>query len=310
MVSCREILPGGFRVGGDLGFQSVQRVEADLVPQMLEKLQAQRLSVQVSLKIQQAGLHGDVRAVVHRGPGAHVGDGGVAGALRQRGPGHVHAVAGHQHMGRDNEVRGGIQAGGADAPPVADRARQGVGMPQKAVGPADLSQLHQSADVRGADGNTAHLHLGDDVAAEAQLRALFQQQLRRALVFVAEMVVVACHQMDGVVAAHQNVRDKFVPGSGHHLPVEGDHDDLLNAVQPAHQLPPVLRRVDEGTGDAGDHFLRRPVKGEHRRGDAPLGRRLHSAPQQSGVAQVDSVEEAQGNDFFLDGHSVTLQRNS
>ena len=37
--------------------------------------------------------------------------------------------------------------GGADAPAVADCACQGVGVAQEAVGPADLPQLHQPADV-------------------------------------------------------------------------------------------------------------------------------------------------------------------
>lgn len=51
-------------------------------------------------------------------------------------------------------------------------------MAQEAVGPLDLPHLHQTADVRGADGDAAHLHLGDDVAAQTQLPALFHQQLR------------------------------------------------------------------------------------------------------------------------------------
>ncbi len=45
--------------------------------------------------------------------------------------------------------------------------------------------------------------------------------------------------------------------------------------------------------------LGRPVKGEDRRGHAPAGGLLHRPPQQGGMAQMDSVKEAQGNDFFL-----------
>ena len=213
-------------------------------------------------------------------------------------------------MGRNDEVGGGEQLGGADAPAVADRARQGVGMAQEAVGPADLPQFHQPADVGGADGDACHLHLGNDVATQAQLGALLRQQLRRALVPVAEVVVVPRHQMDRVVAAHQDPDDKVIPGRGHHLVVKGDHQHVLDAVQPPHQVPPVLRGVDEGAGDAGDHLLGRAVKGEDRRGDAPGGGLLRGSPQQGGVAQVDPVKEAQGDDFFLHGHTVTLQRNS
>lgn len=143
--------------------------------------------------------------------------------------------------------------------------------------------------------------LGDDVTAQAQLGALLRQQLRCALVPVAEVVIVSRHQMDRVVAAHQDPDNKVIPGRGHHLAVKGDHQHVLNAVQPPHQVPPVLRGVDEGTGDAGDHLLRRAVKGEYRGGTAPQGGLLSGPAQQGAVPQVDSVKKAQGNDSFFHG---------
>ncbi|CAN3988931.1 putative transcriptional regulator, partial [Dysosmobacter welbionis] len=173
-----EIGPGGVCIRLDLGPQGVQGVEAHLLAQMLIKLQPQLFTVQVPLEVQETGLHCDVRAVLNRGAGAHVGDSGVAGAVLQCGPGGVYPVARHQHMRRNDEVGSGEQLGGADAPAVADCACQGVGVAQEAVGPADLPQLHQPADVGGADGDACHLHLGDDVTAQAQLGALLRQQLR------------------------------------------------------------------------------------------------------------------------------------
>ena len=158
---------------------------------MLVELQAQRLPVQIAVKVQEAGLHGDVRAVVQGGTDAHVGDGGVICPVRQAGPGDVHPVAGHQHMGRDRQIGSGKQAGGPHAPPVADGPRQGVGMAQKPGGPLHLPQLNEAADIGGADGDVPNLHLGDDVAPQAQLPALGLEELRRTLVFVAEAVVVA-----------------------------------------------------------------------------------------------------------------------
>ena len=201
-----EVDPGGLCVSGDLGAQGIHGVKAHLIPQFVEKLQAHRGAVQISLEVQQAGLHGHVGAVVDRGAGAHVGDGGVLPAVRQGYPGDIDAVAGDQHMGRDLQVGGGEQPGRADAPPVADRARHHMGVAQKAVGPVDLAQLHQPSDIGGAHLNARHLHLGDDIAAKAQLPAGGNQPLRGALVFVAEVVVVAGHQMDGVIALHQDVR--------------------------------------------------------------------------------------------------------
>ena len=43
-------------------FRASRESKTDLVPQVLEKLHPQRLAVQVALKVQQAGLHGDVAA--------------------------------------------------------------------------------------------------------------------------------------------------------------------------------------------------------------------------------------------------------
>ena len=101
--------------------------------------------------------------------------------------------------------------------------------------------------------------------------SLAKRKFFRALVLVAEVVVVARHQMDGVIPLYQNFRDKIVPSGGPHLVVKGDHEDLLDAVQPPHQVPPVLGGVDEGTGDAGEYFFRYPVKGEYRGDSAPGG---------------------------------------
>ena len=127
---------------------------------------------------------------------------------------------------------------------------------------------------------------------------------------MAEVVVVSCHQVDGVIPLYQDLGDKVLPGGGHHLLVKGDHQHLLNPEEPAQQIRPVLGRIDEGAGDAGDHLLGDAVKGEDRGDHAPVGGLLHGAPQQGGVAQMDSVKEAQGNDFFLCGHIVTLQKSS
>ena len=135
---------------------------------MLIELQPQSLPVQIPLEVQKARLHRHVAPAVHRGPGPHVGDGGEAGPVLKIDPRHIDPVAGDQHMGGHRQVRRGKEPGGAQAPPVADVPRQGVGVAQKAVRPLHLAHLHQAADVGGADGNPADLHLGNDVAADPQ----------------------------------------------------------------------------------------------------------------------------------------------
>ena len=84
-------------------------------------------------------------------------------------------------------------------------------------------------------------HLGDDVAAQSQLGALFPQKLGVSGVFVAEPVVMARHQMHRAAALHQQLRYKVLPGHGHHLAVKGGQNDAVNAVQAADETLPVLR---------------------------------------------------------------------
>ena len=189
---------------------------------------------------------------------------------------------------------------------MAHCARQGMRVAQETGRPLYLAHFHQAADVSGADGDPADFHLRYDVAAQAQGGAFFPQEFRRACVFVAEAVVVARHKMNGVPAAHQQLRDKILPAGGHHLPVKGGHDDVLDAVQPADQVPAVVRGVDERAGNPGDHLFGRAVEGENGGGAAPAGGLLRRPAEESGMAQVDPVKKPQGNDSFF---HTTLQRN-
>ena len=177
-------------------------------------------------------------------------------------------------------------------------ACQRVGMPQEPIGAADLSHFHQPPDVGRADGHPSDFHLGDNIAAHAQFRAFPLQKLRRTLILMPEMMVVACHQMHGVPAAHQKLRHEVLPAGGHHLVVKGGHNHIFDAIKPPDKLLSVLRGVDQRAGDSGDHLFRRPVEGKDRRHAAPLLCRFHGSFQQRGVAQVYPVKKAQGYDAF------------
>ena len=59
-----EIGPGIIGVPADLRFQSVQRVEADLVPEPLVEFHPDGLAVEIPVKIQHPGFHRQVAAVV------------------------------------------------------------------------------------------------------------------------------------------------------------------------------------------------------------------------------------------------------
>ena len=113
---------------------------------------------------------------------------------------------------------------------------------------------------------------------------------------MAEAVVVACHQMDGMISLHQNFRDEILPRGGHHFAVEGNHDHIVDAVQVLSQPGPILRGVDEGNRHAGDHLLGRLGEGKDRRANAPRFGLFCRAAQQSAVAQMHPVKKAQSND--------------
>ncbi|MPM89915.1 hypothetical protein SDC9_137030 [bioreactor metagenome] len=190
---------------------------------MPTEFQPHGLPVQVPVKIQQIGLHGDIRPVVDGGPGPHIGDAAQLPAVRQAGPCGVNPVAGYQHMGRNGKVDGGDTDGPPDTPPVLHDLRQHMGMAQKFRRPRHLTQFHQPADIGRADGDPRVLHLRNNVAADSKFCALAPQKLRRALVFISEMMVVPRHQMNGVVSLRQNFRHKRIPRGGHHLVVKRYH---------------------------------------------------------------------------------------
>ena len=198
----------------------------------------------------------------------------------------------------------------ADAAAMTNHLSQNMGMAQELCGAFHLTQFHKAADIGGTDGGFADLNLGNDITAQTQLLALFHQKFRTAGVFVAEMVIVARDQMNRMIALHQNLRDEIIPGGGAHLIVKRNHDDILNSVQTAQQIPAVFGGVDEGAGNSRDDLFRHPIKCKNSRRDTAGGGFFNCTLQQGSMTQMDSVKEAQGNNFFLHGHSVTLQRSS
>ena len=252
------------------------------------------------MKVQQEALGVDLSAVLHRGTDPHV-DHRHAALLPEAGPGGVHPKGGGHDPGGEGQVHRGKAQSGPQALAVGHLSAQAVGVAQEPAGPFHLSLGQQGADIRGGDGKPVQLHLGDDVTADAQPGALLPQAHRVALPPVAEVEVVPRHQVDRAVLPDQEVLDKRLPGHLHHAAVKVGDDDLPDAVQAAHQLRPVGGRGDEGdVRPAQDHILRVLVKGHRRRDGLQLSGHLRHPPEQSGVAQMDPVEEAQGdNTLFL-----------
>ena len=93
-----QTFAGGLRVQHDLGLQGIQRIKTDFVPDVPQDFHPNGLTVQVAVEVQNPGFHGYVGPVVDRGAGAHVGDGGVTGAVGQEYPGGINTVAGNQYV--------------------------------------------------------------------------------------------------------------------------------------------------------------------------------------------------------------------
>ena len=89
-------------------------------------------------------------------------------------------------------------------------------------------------------------HLGDNVAADAQLPAEGLEPLRVALPLVAEVEIMACHQVHRPMLPRQIIGDEFPPGHVHHPLVKVGHNDLSDTVEPPHQLRPVQGRAEQG----------------------------------------------------------------
>ena len=178
---------------------------------------------------------------------------------------------------------------------------QAVAVAQEIGGPLHLSAFDKGADIGGADGDAVQGHLRDDVAADAQLPAAGLELLGVALVPVAEVVIMARHQVHRAIGTDQQIVDEILPGHGHHGVVKGGDDHLTDAVQPLHQVPAVVGGVDQAHRAAGDHLLGRAVEGESGGDGLQLPGPGGGFFQQGSVAPVNAVEKAQGDNSSIQG---------
>ena len=72
-----------------------------------------------------------------------------------------------------------------------------MGMAQEAHGLLHLSLLQKPSNIGRAHCHAVQSHLGQHIAADAQLPALFLEPLGIACAFIAEMEVIAADQMPG-----------------------------------------------------------------------------------------------------------------
>ena len=204
-------------------------------------------------------------------------------------------------MVRRGQVHRGDADGAAEAAAVGDGAGQAVAVAQEIGGPLHLSAFDKGADIGGADGDAVQGHLRDDVTADAPLPAAGQEFVRVPLVPVAEVIVVACHQVHRAIGTDQQIVDEILPGHGHHGPVKGGDDHLADAVKPLHQVPAVVGGIDQAHRAAGDHLLRRAVEGEGGGDGLQLPGPGGGFFQQGSVAPVNAVEKAQGDNSSIQG---------
>ena len=107
-------LPQGFHIG-----------EAALRAQETAQGDGQLLAVQVAGKIEEIAFHPQGAGLLHGGADAEIGDGGMAGAIRQGDPRRINAEGGHPFAGGDNDIGGGKAEGVAEMVSLDDTAGKG-----------------------------------------------------------------------------------------------------------------------------------------------------------------------------------------
>ena len=180
-----------------------------------------------------------------------------------------------------------------------------MGVAQKLHRPVHLPLGDQGADIGGGDGDPLPLDLADDVTADAQLCAHLLEALGVALAHIAEVEVVARHDVDHAQLPHQVLRNKILPIHAHH-PVKAGDDDLLDVVAGAHQPDPVLHRAEERDVLAGDGRSGTAVEGESGGDGVQLPGALGHPLEQGPMPGVDAVKKAEGDDTFCFVQAVSL----
>ena len=264
------------------------------------EFQGNLLAVEVAVKVQNPGLHGDAHAA-DGGAGAHIGDGGIGLAVDGDTAG-IDAEFRHHQSLFQTDVGGGDAQGPAQLLAGDHHAGDDVGMAQETLGGLHIAALDLGADIGGGNALAVHGLLRDDGAGQAPLLTEFHKSLDISLVTAAEPEVVAADEAHSALL--QKAREEFLPGHAHDL---RDHGVLLHVgdAVAAQQQAPAGGGTDEGRGILGEEGTGMTVKGNGRRLGPGRFRQRHAGPQQSLMAQMYPIKKSQGKDSFLLFHGLS-----
>ena len=297
-----EIGAGRVRVVEDAGLELVDRGKLLLRAQELVKLQPHLTVVEVAVVVEDEALDAHALAAADRRPHADIRDGVMLAAVVEIHLRGVHAVARHEHPVRKLHVDRGRAHLRAKAVAIVHRVRQGVRMAEESVGALDLAVLEQLADISGADDAAVERDGGNNVAAKAALGAVGGELFRRALAPPAKAEVVPDDERCRVHLVDKRL-DERLPRHLHDRAVKVDKDHALDAEQAADELLAAVGAVDERDLRAEHERVRVHVKAHDRGDGAHFFRARDCAAHERGMADMDPVKKAQGNDTFLVFHT-------
>ena len=113
------------------------------------------------------------------------------------------------------------------------------------------------------------------------------------------MEIVPADHMAGAQLPDEIVLDEDLPRHTHHRLVKVRENDLFNAAEPAHEKLTLGHGIEKRHSRSKHERIRMRVKAHGRRGKAKLPRTLARFIQKRGMAQVDAVKKAEGQNAVM-----------
>ena len=113
------------------------------------------------------------------------------------------------------------------------------------------------------------------------------------------MEIVPADHMAGAQLPDEIVLDEDLPRHVHHRLIKVCKKYFLNAAEPAHEKLTLGHRVEKRNARSEHKRIRMRVKAHGRRGKAKLPRTLARFIQKRGMAQMNAVEKAEGQNAVM-----------
>ena len=241
--------------------------EGLLSPESLQELHADALAVQRPREVQQEGLDTHHAVGFERRVGAHAGDRGrslfpVGARARD-----VHAQRRRGQLAFHRQVGGRHTQAAAAARAADHRALQRRRPTQQPSRQGDVAGPQRLADAGARDGTALALEQTHGRDREPVVQSEGQQIARRPGPLVAEVEVIAHHDLARAQAGREQARAELLGRHARECGREGNGHDLANTQSPEHVHLLLERRQQPGRLAGSQHGVRVRLERQHR-GDA------------------------------------------